>query len=71
MVSAYERDRRQPTLETLRKLVRAAGFDLSMRLEPYDPHDDVLEMLEHDRAPGERAARDRQVEAWRRARPVA
>src|SRR6185437_9389861 len=42
MISAYERDRRQPTLETLRKLLRAAGFDLKMQLEPYDPHDDVV-----------------------------
>jgi len=71
MVSAYERDRRQPTLETLRKLVRAAGFDLRMHLEPYDPHDDVLEGLERNRSAEERAARDRQVEAWRRATPVA
>ncbi|MGN6869681.1 MAG: helix-turn-helix domain-containing protein [Solirubrobacteraceae bacterium] len=71
MVSAYERDRRQPTLETLRKLLRAAGFDLKMQLEPYDPHDDVLEAIERDRSAEERAARDRQVEAWRRATPVA
>src|SRR5690242_13703680 len=71
MVSAYERDRRQPTLETLRKLVRAVGFELRMHLEPYDPHDDVLEGLERNRRAEERAARDRQVEAWRRATPVA
>lgn len=70
MVSAYERDRRQPTLETLRKLLRAAGFDLKMQLEPYDPHDEVLEALERNRSAGELAARDRQVEAWRRATPV-
>jgi transcriptional regulator with XRE-family HTH domain len=71
MVSAYERDRRQPTLETLRKLLRAAGFDLKLQLEPYDPHDDELEALERNRSADERAARDRQVEAWRRATPVA
>ena len=71
MVSAYERDLRQPTLETLRKLLRAAGFDLRMQLEPYDPHDDVLEALERNRSPEERAELDRRVEAWRRATPVA
>lgn len=71
MVSAYERDRRQPTVETLRKLVRAAGFELRMQLEPYDPHDDVLAALERDRTPEERSRRDRQIEAWRRATPVA
>jgi transcriptional regulator with XRE-family HTH domain len=70
MVSAYERDRRQPTLETLRKLLRAAGFELRLQLEPYDRHDDVLEALERNRNSDERAARDRQVEAWRRATPV-
>ena len=36
MISAYERDKRQPTLATLLKLLSAAGFDLSMRLEPLD-----------------------------------
>lgn len=71
MVSAYERDLRQPTLETLRKLVRAAGFDLRMQLEPYDPHDDVLEELERTRSSEERAKLDRRVEAWRRATPAA
>jgi transcriptional regulator with XRE-family HTH domain len=70
MVSAYERDRRQPTLETLRKLVRAAGFDVRVQLEPYDAHDDILEALEGNRSDDERAARDRQVEAWRRATPI-
>jgi transcriptional regulator with XRE-family HTH domain len=71
MISAYERDRRQPSLETLRKLLRAAGFDLSMRLEPYDRHDEVLEALERSRSSDARARRDRQVEAWRRATPAA
>lgn len=71
MISAYERDKRQPTLETLRKLLHAAGFDLSMRLEPFDRHDEVLEALERQRSGNERRRRDRQVEAWRQARPVA
>lgn len=70
MISAYERDKRQPTLETLLRLLRAAGFDLRMQLEPYDPDDDVLDALEEARTPRERARRDRQVDAWRRATPA-
>jgi|SRR5437588_2158387 len=70
MISAYERDRRQPTLETLLRLLRAAGFDLRMQLAPYDADDDVLADLEAARTDRERARRDRQVEAWRRAAPA-
>lgn len=68
MISAYERDKRQPTLETLLRLLRAAGFQLRMQLEPYDPHDDVLASLEATRTSRERARRERQTEAWRQAR---
>jgi transcriptional regulator with XRE-family HTH domain len=71
MISAYERDQRQPTIPTLLRLLHAAGSDLTMRLEPYDPHDQVLEALEGNRSPEELRERDRQVEAWRRARLVA
>lgn len=39
VVSAYETGRREPTLPTLLRLVRAAGLDLRIRLEPLDPHD--------------------------------
>jgi transcriptional regulator with XRE-family HTH domain len=70
MISAYERDKRQPSLTTLLRLLRAAGFELRMRLEPYDPHDDVLASLEAGRHQSERTRRDRQIEAWRRATPV-
>lgn len=70
MISAYERDKRQPTLETLLRLLRAAGFELRMQLEPYDPHDDVLASLEATRSPRERARRDREMEAWRKATPA-
>ena len=34
MISAYERDQRQPTLTTLLRLLRAAGFDLRLHLGP-------------------------------------
>ncbi len=69
-ISAYELDKRQPTIKTLRKLLNAAGFDLAMRLEPYDPHDAVLEGLESRRSSSERKRRDGQIEAWRLATPA-
>lgn len=53
MVSAYERDRRQPTLDTLLRLLKAAGFDLRMHLAPYDDHDDVLAEWRATRPPEE------------------
>jgi transcriptional regulator with XRE-family HTH domain len=71
MVSAYERDKRQPTMPTLLRLLRAAGFDLSLHLVPYDDHDDVLADLEEKRQPGERTRRDRQMTEWRHAQSVA
>lgn len=71
MISAYERDKRQPTLPTLLRLLRAAGFDLRMHLVPLDDHDDVLADLEDKRPPSERSRRDRQIEAWRHAEPAA
>jgi transcriptional regulator with XRE-family HTH domain len=70
MISAYERDKRQPSLETLLRLLHAAGFELTMELEPHDPHDDVLAALEDTRSVDERRLRDREINAWRRARPV-
>ena len=70
MISAYERGKRQPSLNTLLKLLHAAGFELTMKLEPYDSHDELLEALESKRSPSERRRRDRQIEAWRSATPV-
>ena len=70
MVSAYERSRRQPTLPTLLKLLRAAGFDLQMRLVPAEVHDEVLASLETTRTPADQDLRDRRIEAWRSAVPV-
>jgi transcriptional regulator with XRE-family HTH domain len=71
MISAYERDKRQPSLPTLLRLLNAAGFELTMKLEPRDVHDEVLAHLESTRSKSERRRRDRQIEAWRSARPVA
>jgi len=42
MISAYDRDVRQPTMATLLRLLKAAGYELQMHLAPYDDHDDVL-----------------------------
>ena len=70
MVSAYERDLRQPTVPTLLRLLRAAGFDLRMHLAPLESHDQVLNDLEDGRTHSERRLRDRQLQAWRRAVPV-
>lgn len=70
MISAYERDQRQPTLSTLLRLLRAAGFDLRLHLAAYDPHDDILTDLEAGRSESERLRRDRQLQAWRQATPA-
>jgi transcriptional regulator with XRE-family HTH domain len=70
MISAYERDQRQPTLATLLRLLRAAGFDLRLHLAAYDPHDEILASLEADRSESERRQRDRQLQAWRDAVPM-
>jgi transcriptional regulator with XRE-family HTH domain len=67
MISAYERDLRQPTLTTLLRLLHAAGFDLRLHLAAYDTHDDVLAELEAGRSESERQRRDRQLQAWRQA----
>src|ERR1700757_3188514 len=71
MISAYERDQRQPTLATLLRLLRAAGFDLRLHLAAYDPHDEILAGLEAGRSEAERRRRDRQLQAWRQATPAA
>jgi transcriptional regulator with XRE-family HTH domain len=70
MISSYERDQRQPTLATLLRLLRAAGFDLRLHLAAYDPHDEILAALEAGRPESERRDRDRQLQAWRDAVPV-
>ncbi len=70
MISAYARDQRQPTLATLLRLLRAAGFDLRLHLAAFDPHDEILAGLEAGRSEAERQDRDRRLQAWREAVPV-
>jgi len=70
MISAYERDLRQPTLSTLLRLLRAAGFDLRLHLTAYDAHDEILAGLDAGRSEAERRHRDGQLQAWRGAVPA-
>jgi len=41
-IAAYENGRKTPSLDTLLRLLRAAGLDLRMRLEVADDHDEWL-----------------------------
>jgi transcriptional regulator with XRE-family HTH domain len=53
VIAAYESGRRRPTLETLMRMLSAAGFDLRLALAPHDDHDEVLEALERQKPIGE------------------
>ena len=55
-IAAYESGRRSPTLETLARIVRAAGQDLRIQVVPYDDHDDVMAAYEASLSPEARAA---------------
>jgi transcriptional regulator with XRE-family HTH domain len=41
-IARLEAGRQEPTLATLERLVRAAGFDLKVQLAPHDEHDERL-----------------------------
>ena len=41
-IARWERHAVAPSLETLRELVQACGYDLSLRLEPLDRSDDEV-----------------------------
>lgn len=45
-IAAYESGQRSPSLETLVRIVRAAGQDLRIQVVPYDDHDDVMAVYE-------------------------
>jgi uncharacterized protein len=59
LIGRYERYEVTPSLERLRSLIRAAGFELSIRLARLDPsnHDQVLIERELRRTPAERLRR--------------
>jgi len=47
-INAYESGRRNPTVARLQEILLAAGFDLRVRLQAHDVHDEVLaQWLEH------------------------
>lgn len=62
-IARIERGRRDPSLTTLQRLVRAAGFDLRIELVPHDPHDDRLIDAALDLTPSDRLARLEQASA--------
>ena len=59
-IAAYESGRRSPTLETLARVVRAAGQDLRIHVVPYDDHDDVMAAYEASLSDETRAALKRE-----------
>jgi transcriptional regulator with XRE-family HTH domain len=71
LIGRYERYEVVPSLERLRELLRACGFELNFRLSNVDPsdHDRVLIERELRRRPGERLRRG--LAAGRALRPLA
>ena len=57
-LSAYEGGRKSPSFETLVRIIRAAGQDLRVRLEPRDDHDEWV-------AAYEASLSSDQIAAWR------
>jgi transcriptional regulator with XRE-family HTH domain len=55
-IAKIERGRRDPSVSTLERLVRAAGFDLRIQLVPHDEHDEQLIRGMLDLTPTERLA---------------
>lgn len=60
-IARIESGRMQPTVPMLQKILIAAGWEMRIRLEPYDGHDDVLDALaaaDPDRARRTKAGAD-------------
>ena len=55
-ISSYETGRKDPSLETLKRLLAAAGFEMRIRLEPIDDHDAALGVYMESLDSTERAA---------------
>ncbi len=58
-VSAYETGRKDPTVETLQRLIRASSLELRVRLEPLDSHDEEVSNFLQNLRPGQRAQIER------------
>ncbi len=68
-IAAYERGTKDPAYETLRRILRAAGFDLRLRLAPHDDHDDSLASWRESLPAATREGfKRRQAESVRRAK---
>jgi len=65
-IAAYESGRRSPSLETLARIVRAAGQDLRIQVVPYDDHDDVIAAYEASLPEEMRTALERERARLRR-----
>ena len=59
-LSAYETGRKSPSLETLTRIVRAAGSDLRIQVVPYDDHDEDMAAYEASLPAETRAAIERE-----------
>ena len=55
-IGRWERGEVEPSLETLRELIEAAGFDLTLGIAPRDDHDRTLIQRSLMRSPAERLA---------------
>ena len=59
-IAAYESGKRSPTLDTLTRIVRAAGRDLRIMVVDYDDHDDAMTAYEASLSNETRAALERE-----------
>ena len=64
-IAAYEAGRKDPSVSTLAKIVRAAGLDLRIGLAPHDDHDEWLRLYEERLAPDVRRRVRRELEEMR------
>lgn len=55
-IAAYESGRVTPSLKTFSRILRAAGFDLRMRITPHDRHDEWLDNYEGELSAQDKAA---------------
>lgn len=60
-IAAYESGRKEPSLTTLKRIVRGAGLELRIRLAQYDDHDEWVRRYE-ERLPADALERARRVD---------
>lgn len=63
-ISAIEHGKRDPGLEYLQRILRAAGVDLITHLVAHEDHDDVLRALGARLTPDQRKARNQAAQAF-------